>query len=181
MSRSSWDISRSAFRHRLWMTSSGLAALMLSLWMFVVNYLFEETTMLSNEKHYHPWLYLEAIEIFKHKNCLNRQEESLKINKTWYPALENCKTKQSVTSKNMNTEHDQSGHSLPNTSQSNDSSKQKRVYKAPTLRTTQQSTTNIQSDNIRAASPEDVIHRRWRNVDLEMSRCKYSTWTYKSL
>ena len=26
--------------------------------------------------------------------------------------------------------------------------------------TTQQSTTNIQSDNIRAASPEDVIHRQ---------------------
>ena len=44
--------------------------------------LFEETTMLSNEKHYHPRLYLEeAIEIFKHKNCLNRKEEGLKINK----------------------------------------------------------------------------------------------------
>ena len=35
----------------------------------------EETTMLRNEKHYHPRLYLEAIEIFKHKNCLNRKEE----------------------------------------------------------------------------------------------------------
>ena len=117
--------------------------------------------MLSNEKHYHPRLYLEeAIEIFKHKNCLNRKEEGLKINKTWYPTLENCKTKQSVTSKNMNTEHDQSGHSLPNAGQSDDSSKQTRLYKAPALRTTQQSTTNILSDNIRAVSPEDVIHRR---------------------
>ena len=61
--------------------------------------LFEETTMLSNEKHYHPRLYLEAIEIFKHKNFLNRKEEGLKINKTWYPAIENCKTKQCVTLK----------------------------------------------------------------------------------
>ena len=31
------DISRSTFRHHLWMTSSGLAALMLSLWMFIVD------------------------------------------------------------------------------------------------------------------------------------------------
>ena len=61
--------------------------------------LFEETTMLRNKKHYHPRLYLEAIEIFKHKNCLNRKEEGLKINKTWYPAIENCKTKQCVTLK----------------------------------------------------------------------------------
>ena len=60
----------------------------------------------------------------------------------------------------MNTEHDQSDHSLPNAGQSDDSGKQKRLYKAPALRTTQQSTTNIQSDNIRAASPEVVIHRR---------------------
>ena len=81
----------------------------------------------------------------------------------------------------MNTEHDQSGHSLPNAGQSDDSSKQKQLYKAPALRTTQQSTTNIQSDNIRAASPEDVIHRRWWNIDLEMSWHKYSTWTYQSL
>ena len=62
-----------------------------------------------------------------------------------------------------------------------DSSKQKRVYKAPELWITQQSTTNIQSDNIRAASPDEVIHRRWRNIDLEISRRKSSTWTYKSL
>ena len=60
----------------------------------------------------------------------------------------------------MNMEHDQSDHSLPNAGQSDDSSKQKQLHKAPALRTTQQSTTNIQSDNIRAASPEDVIHRR---------------------
>ena len=64
-------------------------------------------------------------------------EEGLKINRTWYPALENCKTK-SVTSKNMNTEHDQLDHSLPNAGQSDDSSKQTQLYKARALQTTQQ-------------------------------------------
>ena len=39
--------------------------------------LFEETTMLSNEKHYHPQLYLEAIEIFKQKRRGPQNQQNL--------------------------------------------------------------------------------------------------------
>ena len=45
---------------------------------------FEETEILSS-----TWLHRETIEIYeyKHSNHLNRMQESLRLNKTWYAAL----------------------------------------------------------------------------------------------
>ena len=52
--------------------------------------MFEETKVLIKTSHYYARLYRELIEIHKHDN-FNKEEESLKLNKTWFPALRNRK------------------------------------------------------------------------------------------
>ena len=56
---------------------------------------FDDTEVLCNTHHYLARLHCEAIEIHKHKNCFNKKEESLRVKKSWYPALSTCKTKPS--------------------------------------------------------------------------------------
>jgi hypothetical protein len=63
--------------------------------------LFDDTEVLSNTQHYLTCLHREAIEIHKHKNCFNKKEESLRVKKSWYPALSACKTKLDI-SKGLN-------------------------------------------------------------------------------
>ena len=54
---------------------------------------FEDTQILSTTKSYYARLYGKAIEIYKHNDNFNKREESLIINKTWFPAMKNIKTK----------------------------------------------------------------------------------------
>ena len=49
--------------------------------------LFEDTKILSSSLHFMTRLHREAIEIFKHGLNINRKEETLRVNKAWYPAL----------------------------------------------------------------------------------------------
>ena len=49
---------------------------------------FKDTQVLAQETNYHTRLYLEAIEIHKHRENFNRSEETLKINRTCIPVLE---------------------------------------------------------------------------------------------
>jgi hypothetical protein len=44
--------------------------------------LFDETEVLSTTHHYFNRLHREAIEIYKHKNCFNKNEETLRVNKS---------------------------------------------------------------------------------------------------
>jgi hypothetical protein len=53
--------------------------------------MFEETKILAKTSHYYARLHRESIEIHKHENNFNKKEESLKLNKTWFPALRNRK------------------------------------------------------------------------------------------
>jgi hypothetical protein len=63
--------------------------------------LFDNMEILSNTQHYLTRLHQEAIEIHKHKNFFNKIEESLRVKKSWYPALSACKTKPHI-SKDLN-------------------------------------------------------------------------------
>ena len=51
------------------------------------NIAFDDTELICNTQHYYRRLHREATEIYKHKNNFNKEEEGLKIHKTWYPAL----------------------------------------------------------------------------------------------
>jgi hypothetical protein len=51
----------------------------------------KKTKVLANTLHYYARLHRESIEIHKHQNNFNKKEESLKLNKTWFPAIRNRK------------------------------------------------------------------------------------------
>ena len=85
---------------------------------------FEDTELLSSNRFYYPRLYREAIEIYKHPNNFNKKEEGLKINKTWYPALQLCTTKKKATEVHM----DQSKSGCPIAGQSGSSNAQAPGY-----------------------------------------------------
>ena len=53
--------------------------------------MFEETKVLAKTSQYYARLHRESIKIHKHENNFNKKEESLKLNKTWFPALRNRK------------------------------------------------------------------------------------------
>jgi hypothetical protein len=50
-----------------------------------------KTELLAKTSHYYATLHRESIEIHKHENNFNKKEESLKLKKTWFPALRNRK------------------------------------------------------------------------------------------
>jgi hypothetical protein len=52
---------------------------------------FEDTKVLAKTSHYYARLHREPIEIHKQENNFNKKEESLKLNKTWFPAFRNRK------------------------------------------------------------------------------------------
>ena len=54
--------------------------------------MFEDTKILSSSLHYTTRLHREAIEIYKHGLNINRKEETLRLNKAWYPALQKSRT-----------------------------------------------------------------------------------------
>ena len=61
--------------------------------------LFQNIEILDNtSNHYVRLLHREAIEIHKHQQNFNKKEESLKLNKTWLPALKNTVCKRSTNS-----------------------------------------------------------------------------------
>ena len=64
---------------------------------------FEDTQSLSTTKSYYARLYREAIEIYKHNDNSNKREESLVMNKAWYPTMKNIKTKPVKKRKNGST------------------------------------------------------------------------------
>ena len=53
--------------------------------------MFEKTKVLAKTSHYYAKLRRKSIEIHKLENNFNKREESLKLNKTWFPALRNRK------------------------------------------------------------------------------------------
>ena len=59
--------------------------------------LFQNTEILDNTSNHYVRLHREAIEIHKHQKNFNKKEESLKLNKTWLPALKNTACKRSRT------------------------------------------------------------------------------------
>ena len=49
--------------------------------------LFQNAEILDNTSNHYVRLHREAIEIHKHQQNFNKKEESVKLNKTWLPAL----------------------------------------------------------------------------------------------
>ena len=60
--------------------------------------LFQNTEVLDNTSNNYVRLHREAIEIHKHQQNFNKKEESVKLNKTWLPALKNTACKRSTNS-----------------------------------------------------------------------------------
>ncbi|XP_054839276.1 uncharacterized protein LOC129332292 [Eublepharis macularius] len=59
--------------------------------------LFQDTKILDNTSNYFVRLHREAIEIHKHKQNFNRKEETLRMNRAWFPVLKNTRlTKHSI-------------------------------------------------------------------------------------
>ena len=73
---------------------------------------FEDTQILSTTKSYYARLYRKAIEIYKHKYNFNKKEESLIINKAWYTAVKNIKTKPMKKQIKLPDLSDKSGSSI---------------------------------------------------------------------
>ena len=67
--------------------------------------LFQNTEILDNTSNHYVRLHREAIEIHKHQQNFNKKEESLKLNKTWLPALKNTACKKSTNSTQLNQDH----------------------------------------------------------------------------
>ena len=57
-----------------------------------------KTEVLDNTSKHYVRLHREAIEIHKHQQSFNKNEESLKLNKAWLPALKNTACKRTTNS-----------------------------------------------------------------------------------
>ena len=57
-----------------------------------------QTEILDNTSNHYVRLHREVTEIHKHQQNFNKKEESLKLNKTWLPALKNTACKRSTNS-----------------------------------------------------------------------------------
>ncbi|XP_048523240.1 uncharacterized protein LOC125504793 [Dendroctonus ponderosae] len=60
------------------------------------NIYFGEAQVLATTTGYHPRLIREAIEIHKHDDNFNRKEQTMALNRIWFPALTNSKKKQQL-------------------------------------------------------------------------------------